>query len=169
MRVKAIVPTLVIVMIAAVVAGRTVDGGDAGGDGAGSAAGGSAERPRWFGGSRCTVLADPPSRDRSTNRISGAAHYRCDRPGGDVELTVYLQRRDDNRTWATVDSRLVAASGKDTTRQRSDRERTVSASGVCVEGVYRTFVRGTVTIESRGSPVEHASKAVTNPCVSGAH
>jgi hypothetical protein len=163
---KAILPALVIVLFASLVTGR-----------AGSQRTGSPEtpaasrpvtvqRPNWLIDSSCTVMPDPPVRDRSTERILGPAHYRCDRPGADIDVTVYLQKRAANGSWSTVDSRPVAAHGADTTRDRSEAQRTQSTAAPCADGVYRTFLRGTLTIQGRTQSVERDSGSTTNPCKS---
>jgi hypothetical protein len=166
---KAIVPALVIILIASVVSGRAARDGDGeppdAAGAAGAAASPAAERPmRWFGRSACTLTAEPPIRDRRNDRILGPARYRCDRPGAEVEFTLYLQRRGTGSAWTTIDSRPVAVSGAATTRDRSDRQRTVSIVGACVEGAYRTFLRGTVTVGGTSTAVEHVSSTVTDPC-----
>jgi hypothetical protein len=157
------------------VSGRAGTGGGAGGGDegaragaaprAGAAASAVVDRPRrWFADSRCTVIADPPARDRGAERILGPAHYRCDRPGAGVEFTVFLQQRAANGAWTSVDSRPVAASGAATTRDRSEQQRTHWAGAPCADGTYRTFLRGSITIDGRTSAIEDTSWTVTNPC-----
>jgi hypothetical protein len=40
----------------------------------------------------------------------------------------------------------------------------VTVAGACVDGAYRTFLRGTVTVDGRSTAVENTSATVTNPC-----
>lgn len=166
---KALLPALVIVLLVGFITGarrgRSSNGPErpAGADGSPAA---SASRPDRVFDSSCTLTPDPPVRDRSADQILGTVHYRCDRPGGDVDASVYLQKRAPNGTWSTVDSRLIAARGPDTTRDRSDRQRTRTATAPCADGVYRTFVRGTVTVRGKAQPVEKESGRATNPCAS---
>jgi hypothetical protein len=123
-------------------------------------------RPRWLIGSSCTVTPDPPVRDRSAERIVGSARYRCGRPGGEVDVTLYLQKRAANGSWTTLDKRLVGAHGADTTSARKEKQRTQSATAPCADGVYRTFVSGTLSASGKTRLVEQDSAAVTNPCQS---
>jgi hypothetical protein len=163
--VKNIVPILVIVVMAAVISSQFGDDENGGNESAGGAS--ATERQvRVSGRSRCTVVAEAPTRDQRNNRITGASSYRCDRPGADVEYTVYLQRRGAGTIWTTIDSRPVAASGGDTTRDRSERQRTIAVAGACVDGTYRTFLRGTVGVDGVSTAVEAASPEATDPCPS---
>jgi hypothetical protein len=168
---KAVLTALLILVVGSAIAGRTAGSEGSGETDRDGAVGNGDERtPRrendrgFFGRSRCSIAADAPSRDRRNNRIVGTASYLCDRPGGDVEFTVYLQRRGPGNAWTSIDSRQVAANGGATTRSKSQRQRTQSVIGPCLDGVYRTFLRGTVTVDGRSEVVEKVSKTVTDPC-----
>jgi hypothetical protein len=168
---KALLIALLILAVGSAIAGRTAafeDSGTAGGDDAianGEEGNQRRENDRgFFGRSRCSIAAGAPTRDRRNNRIVGTANYLCDRPGGDFEFTVHLQRRGTNDAWTSIDSRPVVANGGATTRSKSQRQRTHSVTGPCLDGVYRTFLRGTVTVDGRSETVEKVSKTVTDPC-----
>jgi hypothetical protein len=167
---KALLTALLILVVGSAVAGRTAafeDSGTADGDDAiaNSEEGQRRENDRgFFGRSRCSIAAGAPTRERRNNRIVGTANYLCDRPGGDVEFTFHLQRRGANNAWTSIDSQPVVANGGATTRSKSQRQRSHTVTGPCLDGVYRTFLRGTVTVDGQSEIVEKVSKTVTDPC-----
>jgi hypothetical protein len=155
--VKALLAVLTVVLIGVFVVLQQPDDRDANeGNGTGSASGGSL-------GARCTVFADAPVVDRA-GRVSATGRYRCGKPDGGVDTTVYLQQRDAKGGWANIDRQPMAANGAEATRKRPAKDRVVRASGPCAPGSYRTFVGGTVSSGERGYKVEAASKPVTLPC-----
>jgi hypothetical protein len=146
------------VVLVALFVVRQPDGeaANTGGKGTGTASGGSP-------GKRCTVFADVPVED-GNGRLLGPARYRCGKADGGVDASVFLQVSTGKDRWANLDSQPVAATGADTTRDRSEKARTVLATGPCAPGTYRTFVRGTVSNGDRAYPVEAASEPAVNPC-----
>lgn len=158
---KAFLNGLLIILFASIVSGQS---GNAGGENAAGTT--STEQTRSSGQVSCTVTADPPIGERDDSRISASVRYRCDRPGADVELTVYLQKREANAAWTTVANAQVAANGVDTTRERTEAKRTHTASAACADGAYRTFTRGTATVKGQPKSIEMASSTATNPCKS---
>jgi hypothetical protein len=113
-------------------------------------------------GTRCTVFADVPTmRD---GKLVGPGRYRCAKANGGVDVTVTLQIDTGRQRWDSVDRRPMGATGVDTTRKRSERDRTVLATADCKPGRYRTFVGGTVSNDDKSFHVEAASDPVTIPC-----
>ena len=66
----------------------------------------------------------------------------------------------------SVKQQPMGATGVDTTKKRSERDRTALATAACAPGTYRTFVGGTVSNDERSYLVEAASDPVTVPCAS---
>jgi hypothetical protein len=155
---RALLAVLAVVLVALFVVryAGDEDAADAGGKGTGSKSEG---RP----GAKCTIFADAPALDGG-GTVTATARYRCAKADGGVDATVYLQLKGTKEAWANVDRQPVGATGADTTRKRSERERTVRASAPCTSGVYRTFVRGTVSNGERAYGVEAISKPVTLAC-----
>ncbi|GAA1029534.1 hypothetical protein GCM10009557_18340 [Virgisporangium ochraceum] len=113
-------------------------------------------------GSRCTVFADVPTmRD---GQLIGPARFRCAKENGGVDVTVSLQIDEGKGRWVSVEQTPMGATGVDTTKKRSERERTAFATADCRPGTYRTFVGGTVSNDERSFRVEAVSDRVTVPC-----
>ena len=108
----------------------------------------------WAG--RCTVFADVPAVDRA-GRVTAIGRYRCGKPDGGVDTTVYLQL-DANGGWANVDRQPMAAAGADATRKRPARERDGARERPVRAGVVPHVRRGTVSNGDRGYQVEAVSK-----------
>jgi len=161
---KGLFVALLIVLGATVLAGKTgVHPGSAQAGVASTSNGSSTSKPHWGLRSGCTVVVDTPVRDTGNGRVTGSARYTCDRPGADVDLVVYLQRREGN-SWINVDQRQAIATPKDSTRDRPDKQRTSAVDARCVDGTYRTFVHGTATASDHTQQLEQASRQVDNPC-----
>lgn len=113
-------------------------------------------------GSRCTVFADVPTmRD---GQLIGPGRFRCAKANGGVDVTVSLQINEGNGRWVSVEQEPMGATGVDTTKKRSERERTTFAAADCRPGTYRTFVGGTVSNDNKSFRVEAVSHRVTVPC-----
>jgi hypothetical protein len=113
-------------------------------------------------GTRCTVYADVPTmRD---GKLIGPARYKCAKANGGVDVTVSLQIEATPGKWISVEQQPMGATGVDTTKKRSERERTAFATTDCQPGTYRTFVGGTVSNDDKSFRVEAASQKVTMPC-----
>lgn len=113
-------------------------------------------------GSRCTVFADVPTmRD---GQLIGPGRFRCAKENGGVDVTVSLQIDEGKGRWVSVKQHPMGATGVDTTKKRSERERTAFAAADCRPGTYRTFVGGTVSNDDRSFRVEAVSDQVTVPC-----
>jgi hypothetical protein len=161
---KGLFVALLIVLGATVLAGKTgAHLGSGRADTARAPGSASTSKPRWGLRSGCTLVVNAPARDGSDGRVTGSARYTCDRPGADVDLTVYLQRRDGT-SWRSVDQREAIATPKDSTRDRPDRQRTSTLDATCLDAVYRTFARGTATANGRTQQLEQASRLVTVVC-----
>jgi hypothetical protein len=112
-------------------------------------------------GSRCTVFADVPTmRD---GHLVGPGRYRCAKANGGVDVTLSLQI-DDRGKWVSVEQQPMGANGVDTTRKRSERDRTAFVATDCKPGTYRTFVGGAVSNDDQSFLVETHSDPVTVPC-----
>jgi hypothetical protein len=112
--------------------------------------------------SRCTVYADvPTARD---GQVAGPGRYLCAKANGAVDVTVSLQIDTGGGRWISVKQQPMGGTGVDTTKKRSERDRTEYATAPCAPGRYRTFVGGTVGDDERGYHVETASDPVTIPC-----
>jgi hypothetical protein len=113
-------------------------------------------------GSRCTVFADVPTmRD---GKLIGPGRFRCAEANGGVDVVVSLQIDEGKGRWVSVEQHPMGATGVDTTKKRSERERTAFAAADCRPGTYRTFVGGTVSSGDKSFRVEAVSDQVTVPC-----
>jgi hypothetical protein len=84
----------------------------------------------------CTIMADPPG--RAGTAVQGNGRFRCDAPGpGSLTMTVSLERRGTAGAWAAVASQQFTAAGVDTTRTRTEKQRTRGVAVPCAAGTYR--------------------------------
>lgn len=118
----------------------------------------------------CEVMPEAPSRDDDDNptKVVGSVRFRCDQPGASaVSLTLRLQRQNNAGSWVDVATTAFTAAGDETisTREETFRSRQVTAQ--CAEGVFRTFVKG--TIEARGATraYEQIGARTFDPCRPG--
>lgn len=153
---KALLAILAVVLVAAYLVSHPEDREAIGGKGTGSAGAGGL-------GARCEIFADQPTVDAG-GMISATGRFQCRKANGSVDTIVYLQLDDGTGRWTNVDRQPMAAAGADATRKRPVRDRMVRAGAVCTPGSYRTFVRGTVSNDDKGYPVEAVSKPIPVAC-----
>jgi hypothetical protein len=149
---KALVPALLIALSTVVVTGKA---------GTLSASSGALSAPG------CSVFADVPHAEPPAVMVAAAGRFRCDSPGGDITMRVSLQRRSSPGSWTTLAVRQFTASGADTTRRRSEAQRTRTVRAPCGPGTYRTLVTATVAGDRTRAEVQRPGRTVTDPCAPG--
>jgi len=111
----------------------------------------------------CTIIADPPV--HSGKVINAPGRFRCDDTGADsITMTVSVQKRDAKGAWHTIASKTFVAHGDDTTRQRSESQRTRTVSVACATGWFRTSLHAVEASGDAKRIVDSQSVAVPSPC-----
>jgi hypothetical protein len=154
-----------IILAAAVVTGTAGSRGGSGGSrgSASNAADSLANAATNRTGVACTVV---PNRIRHAGgRIIAGGRYLCDNPGPEkLNMLVEVQKQGAGGKWTVVSVQRVITSGKATTRDTSQANRTRETSLACADGTYRAAISAYTVSRGKTREYTQSSSAVKNPC-----
>jgi hypothetical protein len=108
----------------------------------------------------CTIVADPPQKDGG--RIDAPGHFTCDGKGASsITITITLEKQTSKGGWTKLTSGTFVAHGNDTTRSKSQSQRTRHVSSACSTGKFRSVVH--VVEKSKGHTQDYDTHSVTVP------
>ena len=111
----------------------------------------------------CDVFADPPV--AASGKIDAPGRFRCDNAGANtILITVSLQRQGTGGAWSTVATQTFVAHDADTSRDRSEAQRTRDVSIDCATGQFRTLVHAVETSNGSRKTFDDLSVTVPSPC-----
>ncbi len=111
----------------------------------------------------CEVIADPPV--AASHKIDAPGRFRCDGGGAStILITVSLQKQGAGGAWSTVATQAFVAHDLDTSRSRSESQRTRDVSIDCATGQFRTLVHAVETSNGASKTFDDHSVTVPSPC-----
>lgn len=111
----------------------------------------------------CDVFADPPV--AASHKIDAPGRFRCDDAGANtILITVSLQKQGAGGAWSTVATQTFVAHDLDTSRERSEAQRTRTVSTGCAAGEFRTLVHAVETSNGARKTYDDRSVTVPSPC-----
>lgn len=111
----------------------------------------------------CEIIADPPV--AASHKIDAPGRFRCDGGGAStILITVSLQKQGASGAWSTLATQAFVAHDQDTSRARSEAQRTRDVSIDCATGQFRTLVHAVETSGGARMTYDVHSVTVPSPC-----
>ncbi len=111
----------------------------------------------------CDIFADPPA--AASHKIDAPGRFRCDGAGAStILITVSLQKQGAHGAWSTLATKTFVAHDADTSRERTEAQRTRDVSIGCATGEFRTLVHAVETSGGTRKTFDEASVTVPSPC-----